>query len=232
MEKKITSDIKFRQSNHFIESKFSDFTLLELKAFEYLASQTKRADIKYINDKRDKIIDVKLTELAKLLNIQSEHIYREIDNIVRILFRKQAEFKFVNDQGKIVHRLSQFVNSVDYCEGVFSFRVNYQVLNYFVDIKKEYTDINLKYISALNSTYAIKMYKLLKQYKTIKTRIFTLEELKSQLGIIDTYKKYSHFKQKVIDLAISKINENTDINVEYYELKVGKSVDSIEFKIQ
>jgi plasmid replication initiation protein len=94
------------------------------------------------------------------------------------------------------------------------------------------SELDIKYINALNSTYAIKMYKLLKQYKTIKTRVFTLEELKSQLGIVDTYRKYSNFKQKVLDVFINKINENTDINVEYYEMKVGKSVDSIEFEIK
>ncbi len=235
MEKKTTSDIKdikFRQSNNFIESRFSDFTLLELKTIEYLASQTKKADIKYIDKKENKIVNVKLTELAKLLNLNVEYMYQETDHMVKNLFVKYAQFKYINDKGKVEYQLRHFIEKVDYSDGVFIFVVNHEVLPYFVDIKKEYTDINLKYINALNSTYAIKMYKLLKQYKTIKTRVFTLEELKSQLGIVDTYRKYSNFKQKVLDVFINKINENTDINVEYYEMKVGKSVDSIEFEIK
>lgn len=232
MEKQVTNDIKFRQSNNFIESRFSDFTLLELKAFEYLASQTKKADIKYVNNKMDKIIDVKLIDLAKMLNMQSEHMYNEISNIVDNLFNKKAGFKFLNEHGKIVHRSSRFVNNIDYCEGVFTFRINYEVLDYFVNIKKEYTDINLKYIAALNSTYAIKLYKLLKQYQKIKKRCFTLKDLKDQLGIIDTYKKYSHLKEKVIELAVNKINEGTDLQIEFFEIKVGRAIDSIEFKIE
>lgn len=143
MKTQLTNDINFRQSNNFIESRFSDFTLLELKAIEFLASQTKRTDIQYINDKRDKIIDVRLIDLANLLNVNTDRMYQDIDNIVRNLFKKQAEFKFINENGKIVHRLTSFVNNIDYIEGVFYFRVNYEVLNYFVDIKKDYTNTRI-----------------------------------------------------------------------------------------
>lgn len=182
----------------------------------------------------DKIIDVKLTDLAKLLNINSNYLYTEIDNIVKNLFRKEAELKLLNSQGKIIYRSSRFVNNVDYCDGVFSFRINYEVLNYFVDVTKEFTIINLKWITRLDSIYALKLYKLLKQYEGVKynTRTFKLVTLKDQLGIIDTFKKYSHFKERVIDLAINKINENTEIQVDFSEIKVGRAIDSIEFKIE
>lgn len=84
----------------------------------------------------------------------------------------------------------------------------------------------------MDSIYAVKMYKLLKQYQTIKKREFTLDELKDLLGIIDNYKKYSHFKERVVDLSLKKINENTDINVEYIECRVGKAVKSLSFQIR
>lgn len=231
MQKQLTNNINFRQSNNFIESRFSDFTLLELKAIEFLASQTKRTDIQYINDKRDKIIDVRLIDLARILNVNTDRMYQDIDNIVRNLFKKQAEFKFINENGRKVHRLTYFVNNIDYIDGVFYFRVNYEVLNYFVDIKKDYTNINLKYITAVDSIYAVKMYKLLKQYQSIKKRDFTIDELKDQLGIVESYRKYSDFKRKVIEVFVTKINENTDINVDYVECKVGKAVKSLSFQI-
>ena len=106
MKTQLTNDINFRQSNNFIESRFSDFTLLELKAIEFLASQTKRTDIQYINDKRDKIIDVRLIDLANLLNVNTDRMYQDIDNIVRNLFKKQAEFKFINENFLLENKAS------------------------------------------------------------------------------------------------------------------------------
>lgn len=225
------NDIKFRQSNNFIESRFSDFKLIELKVIEYLASQTKRTDISYINDKMNKIVTIRLVDLSKLLDLHVEYMYQEANHIVEKLFVKYAQFKYQDANGNIDYELLHFIERVRYENGVFTFEINHEVLHYFVNIKKDYTDINLKYIAALDSIYAIKMYKLLKQYQGIKKREFNIEELKTQLGIVDSYSKYSNFKKKVIDVFVNKINENTDIYVEYVEIRTGKSVKSLMFKI-
>ncbi len=232
MEKLITNpkaDKKFRQANNFIESKFSDFRLLELKTFEFLASLTKKVDIEYVKNKQNKVVSVKLIDLAKVLNFNTNHLYDEIHNIVEKLFKKCAAFKYVED-GKTAYKLRHFIDKVDYRDGIFTFEINHEVLPYFVDIKKEYTEINLKYISALDSIYALRIYKLLKQYTTIESRNFKIKELKDILGIIG-YSTYGQLKQSVITPAVEKINLNTDIHVEFSEIKVGKKIEEIDFKI-
>ncbi len=90
-------------------------------------------------------------------------------------------------------------------------------------------DQNPKLFSSFLTKLAI--YKLLYQYKNIKFRKFNIEELRKQFGINDSkYPRYSDFKKNVIDLPISQINENTDLNVEYLEIKFGRKVEIIEFK--
>lgn len=227
------ADTDFRQANNFTESRFSDFTLLELKTFEFLASQTKRTDIEYIKNKQNKVVSVKLIDLAKLLNFDTDYMYKQTDHIVKNLFVKFAEFKYKDENGKIFYDLKHFIETVKYRDGVFTFEINHLILPYFVDIKKEYTNFNYKYMVNLDSVYSLRMYMLLKQYENTadKTRKFELEELKKLLGILDTHRTYGQLKQKVLQPLVDKINNGSDINVEFTEIKIGKKVVEIEFKI-
>lgn len=75
----------------------------------------------------------------------------------------------------------------------------------------------------------IKLYKLLYQYKNIGKRKFTIENLKIQFGVIDKYKQYSDFKKYIIDSSITQINNKTDLEVKYNEIKFSRKVSDIEF---
>ena len=236
MEKPIKTpsiDSSFRQANNFTESRFSDFTLMELKTFEFLASLTKKSDIQYIDNKTNKIVSVKLIDLAKLLDFNTEYMYQQTDNIVKNLFVKFAEFKYKDENGKAYYDLKHFIEKVRYKDGIFTFEINHEVLPYFVDIKKEYTNFNYKYMQNLDTVYSLRMYMLLKQYENTsdKTRKFELEDLKKDLGLLDTYRTYGKLKQKVLQPLVDKINAGSDIKVEFSEIKVGRKVDSIIFKI-
>ena len=44
-------------------------------------------------------------------------------------------------------------------------------------------------------------------------------------------KLYSNFKSRVLDFSMNEINNNTELKVEYEENKIGKSVNSLDFRI-
>ena len=53
------------------------------------------------------------------------------------------------------------------------------------------------------------------------------------LGILpDEYSRINNFKAKVLDLAMSEINEKTDMNVEYTQIKKGRVVSGFQFTIK
>lgn len=231
--KELSVDKDFRQSNNFTESRFSDFTLIELKTFEFLASLTKKSDIQYINNKINKVVSIKLVDLANFLDFDV-YMYKQTDNIVKNLFVKYAEFKYKDEKGKAYYELKHFIEKVRYKDGIFTFEINHEVLPYFVDIKKEYTNFNYKYMKNLDTVYSLRMYMLLKQYENTagKIRKFELEELKKDLGILDSYSTYGKLKEKVLQPLVDKINAGSDIKVEFSEIKNGRKVDTIVFKIE
>lgn len=86
----------------------------------------------------------------------------------------------------------------------------------------------------MKSKYSMKIYELLKSWDGHRSKIFTIEELKSLIGITEekeSYKNYSKFRQAVIDVAMEEINSETDLEVSYEPNRIGRKVESITFFI-
>jgi len=103
---------------------------------------------------------------------------------------------------------------------------------YLLQLKENFTKYQLENVLSLSSFYAIRIYELCKQYEKIKERMIEVEKLKEILKIQDKYKKYNHFKEKVLEIAKREINEKTDINISFEEIKTGRKVTSIKFLIE
>ena len=232
MDKQITSDVVYSQSNNFIESRFIDFTVLELKIIEFLISQTNVKDKAYITKKKNKFVSIRAIDLANVINADHTNMYAIAKKMVNALLKRSIEFCYIDKQGKRAFKGSNFFNNITYVNNIFEFEINYAVLIYFIDLKKYFTQINLKYITTLHSTYAIKLYKLLKQYQSIKERTFTVEQLRNFLCLEQKHKQFSDMRKYAIDVAVNQINQSTDISISYEEQKHGRITDKIIFQIK
>lgn len=117
-------------------------------------------------------------------------------------------------------------------EGYITLQFHPELKGFFLELKDKFTSYQLENVVRLNSVYSIRIYELLKQYERIRKRKLTLMELRTFLGIeLTKYKQYGHFKSKVLLVAQNEINNNTDINFQFNEIKTGRKVTSIEFII-
>ena len=118
-------------------------------------------------------------------------------------------------------------------EGYITLQFHPELKGFFLELKDKFTSYQLENVVRLNSVYSIRIYELLKQYERIRKRKLTLMELRTFLGIEPTkYKQYGHLKSKVLLVAQKEVNNNTDINFEFNEIKTGRKVTSIEFIIR
>lgn len=56
----------------------------------------------------------------------------------------------------------------------------------------------------------------------------------NELILTDTvteYKRFTHFETRILKTAIQEINEHTHYNVTYEKIKIGRTIDSIQFHI-
>lgn len=103
------------------------------------------------------------------------------------------------------------------------------IINYSV-----YAPLNLDILGSFKSFYTQRLYELLRLWSRTGTEIrksFTIDELRFVLGVEDKHREYKALKQRVIIPATKEINEKGNMMVEILEIKEGRKVAKIEFKI-
>ncbi|MGX9459608.1 replication initiation protein (plasmid) [Photobacterium damselae subsp. damselae] len=104
------------------------------------------------------------------------------------------------------------------------------VMPYLTKLEKQFTKIVLQNISQLSSSYTIRLYELLSQYKTIGRRIISVDEFRQFLRTENKYVDFKSLKQWVINPSLKELNEKTDLNIKLNLIKKGRKIDSLDFQ--
>lgn len=97
-------------------------------------------------------------------------------------------------------------------------------------LKKNFTVVRLKYLNRLPSSTSITLYAYCCSMVKIGGAKISKNDLVKLLTNKDEY-EYKHFKSDILLPAIETINDLTDINIEFKEVKSGRSVSDIIFDI-
>ena len=210
------------QSNKLIEASYS-LTVLEQKLIRFLASMIKK------NDEDFKEYNFKATDLSKILNINQKNIYMELDKATDKLMSRHIKIKS-DEEEKFKKR--HLIKLADFENGILTMKIDEEMKDFYLELR-QYTKYQLKNIMQFKGTYSFRLFELLKQYEKIGSRTIDIEELRIILDINKKqYPKYANLKQKVITKAIDEINNNTDLHIEYEEIKETRKVKNIKFYIK
>ncbi|KZR59330.1 replication initiation protein [Bacillus badius] len=211
------------KSNQLIEAKYK-LSIREQKIILYLTSKID------VNDEEFKMYRLSIKNFCEMMGLKGSPKYTEIKDITDGLQKKLLKIK---KDGKTysVAWLSLVVYNEN--EGSIDMRFDPFLKPFLLQLKKEFTQFELKNVLNLKSGNSIRLYELLKQYLAIGERQISISELKEFMGIgKDGYKKYADFKRKVILVAEKEINEKTDITISFKEIKKSRSVVSLKFIIK
>lgn len=210
------------KSNYLIEAPYK-LSASEQKVLLSLISLIKP------EDKAFETYLFKVKDFAVMLDIKNKSIYNDIEKITDSLRKRELTIEKENSILK-----TSWLSSVEYFKrkGIVELCFDPKLKPYLLQLKERFTTYRFMNIIQLKSYYSIRIYELLKQYEKIKERVFEIKELRRILGIDEKqYPLYANFKQKVLKIAYDEINKKTDINFEFREIKIGKKVEKIKFKI-
>lgn len=222
------------QSNALIEAHYKQtYTVQELRTVLWMISEIHKEDFFKPQKYEHKSIVISVRRYAELMGINVDNVYRDAKKIADDLGSKR--FTIRTPTGWI--NLG-WISSMEYKQGEGTIRVlvSPDLLPYIIDLKKNgnFTSFLLENILHLGSAHAIKIYQLLKQviWKG-DGRVIGLDELRSILGVSNTksYFAYKSIKQRILEVAKREINEKTDLTISYSEIKKGRKVEAIQFKI-
>lgn len=226
--KKNTDISKFvvAQSNDLVEAHYST----ELTA---QAHKVARLILSLINpdDSNIRTYTIPINALKQYLGINPKvrwgAFYERLKETAKKLNKQPIEIKQKNGDFIVANFLSGYKISPK--EGIVTFEISSLLKPFLLDLKNNYTTYLLANIPKLKSSYSIRVYELLYQYKRIGKRTFKLNDLQKKVG--STYALYGDFKRKVLHQAQKDLKIHTDLNFIFDEIKTGRKVTSIEFII-
>ncbi|MGP5338988.1 replication initiation protein RepM [Psychrobacter maritimus] len=173
---------------------------------------------------------------AKQFDVEKHTSYEAMKRAVEGLYEAGFAYSKIDERsGKIGHYKSRWVDKIGYIDDLGCVELVFasDVIPLITRLEARYTEYELKQVVGLQSEYAIRLYELIIQWRSVgKTNPISLTELREKLGLVDEYKRIEAFKRRVLDLAVKQINEHTDINVAYEQHKNGRVITGFTFRFK
>jgi plasmid replication initiation protein len=220
------------QSNALIQASYtlqlSEQRLIRLAIVWALETQTG------ITPETPLLIDART--YATQFGVTLDAAYLALKGAVDTLFERQVTFWDVDkDTGKPERIKTRWVSEVRYIDEVARVKVIFTpaVVRQISRQGAEFVQYTINHISGLSSAYAIRLYELLIQWRSVgKTPLVKLAGFRGKMGLTEEYKNMSDFKKYVLDLAVSQINEHADIFVAYEQVKLGRVIEGFIFTLK
>ena len=173
---------------------------------------------------------------ARQFNVEKHTSYEAMKRAVEGLYEAGFAYSKIDERsGKIGHYKSRWVDKIGYIDDLGCVELVFasDVIPLITRLEARYTEYELKQVVGLQSEYAIRLYELIIQWRSVgRTSQISLVELREKLGLVDEYQRIEAFKRRVLELAITQINEHTDITVEYEQHKQGRIIIGFTFRFK
>jgi plasmid replication initiation protein len=160
--------------------------------------------------------------------------YQQLQAAALTLKRREVRItQEPNGQGRRKETLvANWVQSIKYSEGngEVKLRFNHDMLPYLTELSRCFTSYRLKNVVCMSSSYGVRIYELLVQWKDLGKKEFSIEHLKQLLQVEKQYLQMCDFKKRVLDPAIKDINKNSDMWVAWTQKKTGRKVTHLIFQ--
>lgn len=168
-------------------------------------------------------------QFAKECGIKTNSAYSQLEEASKSLLRRY--FSYTNANKKIY---CNWVIRAIYEDAAISICFPDEVLLMLKEFDKlnPYTKYKKDIVLSLKKDYSIDIYHLAKKHQTMGQFEMSLELIKSELGLPNSYDKICNLKDRVIKPSLDEINKNTDIDLSYENVKKGRSVIGFRFTVK
>lgn len=177
-----------------------------------------------------KPIEVLASEFHKFSGVDEKSAYKQM----KLASKKLMKRSFVYDDKNGVETEVQWVIRSKYNDGfvtIFFTNEVIQLLKVF-DSVNPYTKYLKDDVLALRLTYSIDLYHLAKKYQGMGGFKISLDDYRKELGTPKSYNRINNLKDNAVDPVIKEINDKTDLNISYENIKRGKEVTGLKFTVK
>lgn len=217
-----------RQSNSLINASYRIASVGEGRLIRALIAQISSSDEDF------KLYRVSVANFARLFNITGEAAYEQIKKAADELLDRKIFIE--NGEGWLNTR---WLSSARYKKnsGHIELRFDVNLKPYLLQLKGYFTQYELENVVSFKSSYAIRLYELLKteqfkaKYNGQFKRIFEYSEIRLLMGMNEyEYAFFKDFRVRVIDPAVREINASSNLAIVQVDYpKTGRKITHIVF---
>jgi plasmid replication initiation protein len=160
-------------------------------------------------------------------DIGEQHVYEEMEKASENLFNRWIRIEDPNQIEKFRWISAKLIYKKG--EGRVGFSFSPEVLPYLQQLKEQFTKYRLGDISSLKSAYSIRLYEMLMQFQSTGIALVRLEEFKERLGIADKYSDYLNLRRRIIEPAVSELNQKSHLTITFKSIREGRAIKKLEF---
>ena len=178
---------------------------------------------------KENLFTITAKEFSSMFGVNEKTAYRDLENASKDLYEQDIR---TND-GKNDYRI-RWVYGVKYHnnEGKVTLGFSPWIYPYLTSLHERFTRYNLKKISGLKSSYAIRLFEFLIQFKSTGKLLIGLGVFRDRLEIKNEYKRFCDLKRRVISPAVKELEEKSGFMINWKPIKSGKSVTQLEFNFE
>lgn len=169
------------------------------------------------------------------LGSDKRSVYRDMRAAADTLFNRYVTLIEQDAKNRHVKIKFRYVQSVCYIdeEARIGLRFSYDILPFVNQLREQFTQRGLLETRGMRSSYAVRIYGILSQFRTTGKCSIKVADLRHRLGLEDRFKQYGAFKRFVLQRALSQINEaeRTAFTVSMREKKLGHRVETLIFTL-
>ncbi|MBF9263076.1 replication initiation protein [Acinetobacter baumannii] len=168
-------------------------------------------------------------------NVEKHAAYKALKDASKDLFARQFSYQELSAKGNVTNITSRWVSQIGYTEDEASVQLIFSpaIVPLITRLEERFTSYELSQVAKLGSKYAMRLYELLIAWRSVGKLQIELQDLRNKLGLsANEYKAMGDFKRNVLDLALTQLNEHTDISVKYEQHKKGRVISGFTFRFK
>jgi plasmid replication initiation protein len=179
------------------------------------------------------LYSVSAADLAGISGMAVGDAYKELKDAALRLKRREVRLaQEPNGKGKKAKiMITGWVQTIFYIEGEgrVELRFTKDMLPYLTELTRQFTKYALADVAKMTSAHAIRLYELLIQWDSTGTRTVEIEQLREMLQLEGRYPSIKDFKLRVLEPAVSQINEHSPLSLTWSQRKTGRKVTHLVF---
>ena len=116
-------------------------------------------------------------------------------------------------------------------KGILEFEVTDSITPYVSDLKENFSVVNISHLMTFKSVYSQRIYEHLSRFRDTGVWSVNVSDLRFMFQLEDKYRSYNMLKKQVI-LRAQKELAGSDLPFSFREIKTGKMITTIQFRIQ